>query len=582
LLDQLFFPSTESFRLPKGVIFSFTEGDHDKEDIKTGFGVINFDDGIIEISVVVEENSLVPLYKKIISNLGNIRMFLVKTYSNWNEDDIGEIEIYANEELNTVAKIVQFVESNRINTLENGFVTLTTYFDEGATHVNVSDHKTIVILTDNDGISERVMSLLTRSKLSKFDSLVSVQRGFYHLHYRQHGSLDRTQFIDFLKSKGFDLFPIKAPKSRGDIKSITVPSAAQEAEQIQRRFGIMKYFTRGLYQRMQPIEGMSEEETEEYESEGARLWMAAEQDYKSHLEAIQDDLPGAVSEFTRLAFHDSEIHSEILEEEGAVRLELDTFNARRGIFTLTFLDVVESEGIDNIDGDIWRYDEAYLSARATFEIRVLCDSSEFRITANQLQIDQRPRSLGEKQAEDLSVAASFGDIQEARRLLDEGADVNEKDEGGRTALHWACQEGHLEFVKFLVEKGANLDTGDDVGFTPLQTSVGEDDINLVKYLLKNGANVNAGLPLRTACAYGKEKIVNILLAHGADPNARDGEGCTAIFHAVMDGHIQIIKTLIKHGAQLDVTDNEGVSPLSLAQSNGDEEIIELLKSGNIS
>lgn len=95
---------------------------------------------------------------------------------------------------------------------------------------------------------------------------------------------------------------------------------------------------------------------------------------------------------------------------------------------------------------------------------------------------------------------------------------------------WAIQEGHLNVLKALVRAGAPLERRDDSGFTPLDQAVGEGDLRIVGFLLKAGAKVNRrtrnGTPLHTACAYRYLQIVKLLLAHGANPCALDGEGQT--------------------------------------------------------
>jgi ankyrin repeat protein len=57
---------------------------------------------------------------------------------------------------------------------------------------------------------------------------------------------------------------------------------------------------------------------------------------------------------------------------------------------------------------------------------------------------------------DLCMAASKGDLQKVRSLLDDGADPNIGDYDLRTALHVACSDGHLEVVQALVDAGGSV------------------------------------------------------------------------------------------------------------------------------
>jgi ankyrin repeat protein len=73
----------------------------------------------------------------------------------------------------------------------------------------------------------------------------------------------------------------------------------------------------------------------------------------------------------------------------------------------------------------------------------------------------------------LSNAVISGDIETVRLLLDEGADVNAININGTramfgtTALMWSAYQGHTEIVKLLLAKGADKDAKDRYGWTAL-------------------------------------------------------------------------------------------------------------------
>src|SRR3989344_5016439 len=76
----------------------------------------------------------------------------------------------------------------------------------------------------------------------------------------------------------------------------------------------------------------------------------------------------------------------------------------------------------------------------------------------------------DKRLEDSMVvcwAASQGDVHELQRLYASRVDMATADYDGRTGLHLAASEGHLEAVKFLVAKGVNINPKDRFGGTPL-------------------------------------------------------------------------------------------------------------------
>ncbi|MCP1646652.1 ankyrin repeat domain-containing protein [Pseudomonas nitroreducens] len=78
----------------------------------------------------------------------------------------------------------------------------------------------------------------------------------------------------------------------------------------------------------------------------------------------------------------------------------------------------------------------------------------------------------------IHVAATRGDIDEIKLLLDHGAQINAKGEHGYTALHDAVEQGHVAAVRYLLDHGADPKTVDDAGFSALNLAenLGEEEI----------------------------------------------------------------------------------------------------------
>ena len=74
-----------------------------------------------------------------------------------------------------------------------------------------------------------------------------------------------------------------------------------------------------------------------------------------------------------------------------------------------------------------------------------------------------------------------------------------------------------------------------------------------------------------AVARGDAAVIRDLLARGADPDARDRHGQTALMRAARQGHAELVRALIEAGAALDVAAKYGLSALMLAAVNGREE-----------
>lgn len=130
------------------------------------------------------------------------------------------------------------------------------------------------------------------------------------------------------------------------------------------------------------------------------------------------------------------------------------------------------------------------------------------------------------------------------RLIQEGERVDAKASYGFTALHWAAGadecgevEDRYRRIKILVEAGADVEARDDGGTTPLLRAAAEGGIGQVKALLECGANPNAqdrygytSLMFAVTGWRGCEKIP-VLLSFGADASIQDAEHSTALDHA---------------------------------------------------
>lgn len=89
----------------------------------------------------------------------------------------------------------------------------------------------------------------------------------------------------------------------------------------------------------------------------------------------------------------------------------------------------------------------------------------------------------------LLTAASSGDVDELKKLLKDGADKNEKDGEGRTALHFACGYGEIKCAEALLDAGADINAVDKNKNTALHYAAGYGRIEIVTLLLKSGASV---------------------------------------------------------------------------------------------
>jgi ankyrin repeat protein len=157
-------------------------------------------------------------------------------------------------------------------------------------------------------------------------------------------------------------------------------------------------------------------------------------------------------------------------------------------------------------------------------------------------------------------AAMKGDREAVRALLKQGADVNQPQGDGMTALHWAATAGHAELVETLLYAGGNVGATTRLGaYTPLHLASQAGHAAIIAALLKASADVNAptttgATPLMQAAASGNVDAVKALLDGGAAINARDkaADETALMFAAALD-RADVVKLLIARGADVKLT-----------------------------
>ncbi|XP_030655104.1 ankyrin repeat domain-containing protein 30A-like isoform X10 [Nomascus leucogenys] len=150
-------------------------------------------------------------------------------------------------------------------------------------------------------------------------------------------------------------------------------------------------------------------------------------------------------------------------------------------------------------------------------------------------------------------AACLGQVEKLEKMTERKTiNLNIKDSQKRTALHWACVNGHEEVVTFLVDRKCQLDVLDGENRTPL-----------MKALQCH----------RKACA-------NILIDSGADVNLVDMYGNTALHYAVYSENLSVVAKLLSHGAVIEVQNKASLTPLLLSITKRREQIVEFLLTKN--
>ncbi|XP_076084161.1 uncharacterized protein LOC143054951 [Mytilus galloprovincialis] len=155
--------------------------------------------------------------------------------------------------------------------------------------------------------------------------------------------------------------------------------------------------------------------------------------------------------------------------------------------------------------------------------------------------------------EKLTTAARYGDIEALKLSLQNGADIDYRNDMGETALMWAAWEGHLEVCRFLIDTGCKIDITNWHGETALMWAAWGGHLEICRLLIDTGCKIDI----------------------------TSNRGYTALHCAAAEGYLQITRCLVEQGgASLLVTTHQGKTPYDLAAKgeNGQyKEVMEYLQ-----
>jgi ankyrin repeat protein len=191
----------------------------------------------------------------------------------------------------------------------------------------------------------------------------------------------------------------------------------------------------------------------------------------------------------------------------------------------------------------------------------------------------------------LHVATKTKQEEVAKLLISYGADVNAQDKTGKTAIFYAAENADLKIaklllnnkaniqdypeilydavmkgcrkiVKVLLQHGADVNTRDEGGRTALHFSARGEDIGF-----HGGEYVDDNV---------KGEIAKLLVSVGADVNAESDTGITALHIAAEQGWVKLIEAILECNADVNCKTDIDTTPLHIAAEDGYPECVEFL------
>ncbi|XP_071551960.1 uncharacterized protein [Panulirus ornatus] len=165
--------------------------------------------------------------------------------------------------------------------------------------------------------------------------------------------------------------------------------------------------------------------------------------------------------------------------------------------------------------------------------------------------------------------------------LSRSCDINQQDAYGRSALHYATEQGHTYIVNMLIKSGVRVDTPDAEHMTALHLAAQRGLAEVITLLLEGGAKVNTKMndkssPLHIAASRGYTDIVETLLDRGAKIDSLDSSDRTALIVAVSRSNYKVVQLLLNRGAKVNIEEIHGYTPLCEAVWHKDIKLVQML------
>jgi serine/threonine protein kinase/ankyrin repeat protein len=221
--------------------------------------------------------------------------------------------------------------------------------------------------------------------------------------------------------------------------------------------------------------------------------------------------------------------------------------------------------------------ETLLTEREQNKAKSLYLEAEAAFNAGNIEL----ANLKIKDLEMMQVPGYENQISSLKQRVQQFSNYNDTGDKTRTAIMQAMYRGDTDQARQLMQSGANINAADGNGYTVLMYAVWKTP-DLVRDLLARGAKVDARdnrnvTALHVACDIGHAPSVNLLLDYGAELNVQNSFGATPLIVAATRGQTDIARILIEEGADLSIMPPSGYDALKTAEYYNHHEIANMIR-----
>lgn len=200
-------------------------------------------------------------------------------------------------------------------------------------------------------------------------------------------------------------------------------------------------------------------------------------------------------------------------------------------------------------------------------------NNDYSAVGRLLRLNKYVHQLDSEGFSPFSRAMEKGEVELLQLYQDAKVDINVKDDNVflDTPLHWAVTNGSKSILELLLENGADVNAKNNKDSTPLHYAANNYLASLATLLIKHGADVNAktncgNTPLHFAAASSNTVVAKVLLNNDADVNCKNNDGRTPLNIAKLRRDKETIRFFKTAEDEWWMSHDSGVQPMHVVKT----------------